>query len=194
MTLVRDACCRHTEIEAQQRGLRFVLDLPETLMVSADGDALARVYVNVIDNAVKFSLPDGEVRISLREADGAVEMMCADDGVGMSEADQATVFDMFRRARDAQARDVPGSGVGLAICQRIVARLGGGIDLVSTMGEARPSSSRCRRRAPCRRRSASSAAGQRSPTSAARRPAKPSAGTPAVTRLQARCGTPAPPA
>ena len=134
VTLVRDAC-RHAEVEAQQRGLRFVLDLPETLMVSADGDALARVYANVIDNAVKFSLPDGEVRISLREAGGAVEMVCADDGVGISEADQATVFDMFRRARDSQARDVPGSGVGLAIAQRIVARLGGRIDLVSTMGE-----------------------------------------------------------
>jgi signal transduction histidine kinase len=62
-------------------------------------------------------------------------MVCADDGVGISEADQATVFDMFRRARDSQARDVPGSGVGLAISQRIVARLGGGIDLVSTLGE-----------------------------------------------------------
>ena len=83
----------------------------------------------MIDNAVKFSLPDGEVRISLREAGGAVEMVCADDGVGISEADQATVFDMFRRARDSQARDVPGSGVGLAISQRIVTRLGGGIDL-----------------------------------------------------------------
>jgi signal transduction histidine kinase len=134
VTLVRDAC-RHAEVEAQQRGLRFLLDLPETLMVSADGEALARVYANVIDNAVKFSLPDGEIRISLREAGGAVEMVCADDGVGISEADQATVFDMFRRARDSQARGVPGSGVGLAISQRIVARLGGGIDLVSTTGE-----------------------------------------------------------
>ena len=134
VTLVRDAC-RDAEVEAQQRGLRFVLDLPEALMVSVDGDALARVYANVIDNAVKFSLPDGEVRISLHESGGAVEMVCADDGVGISEADQATVFDMFRRARDSQARGVPGSGVGLAISQRIVARLGGGIDLVSTLGE-----------------------------------------------------------
>jgi signal transduction histidine kinase len=134
VTLVRDAC-RHAEVEAQQRGLRFVLDLPETAMVPVDGDALARVYANVIDNAVKFSLPEAEVRIALRETGGSVEMVCADDGVGISEADQATVFDMFRRARDSQARDVPGSGVGLAISQRIAARLGGGIDLVSTLGE-----------------------------------------------------------
>jgi signal transduction histidine kinase len=134
VSLVRDAC-RHAEVQAQSRGLRFSLDLPETLMIAVDGDALARVYANVISNAVKFSLPDGEVRISLREADGGVEMVCSDDGVGISEADQATVFDMSRRARDSQARGVPGSGVGLAISQRIVTRLGGSIDLDSTLGE-----------------------------------------------------------
>ncbi len=134
VSLVRDAC-RHAEFQAQSRGLRFAFDLPETLMIAVDGDALARVYANVINNAVKFSLPDGEVRISLREAEGAVEMVCADDGVGISEADRATVFDMSRRARDSQARGVPGSGVGLAISQRIVTRLGGSIDLDSTLGE-----------------------------------------------------------
>ena len=132
--LVRDAC-RHAEVEAQQRGLHFVLDLPETLMTTVDGSALARVYVNVVDNAVKFSLPDGEVRISLRAVGGQVEMRCADDGVGISEADQATVFDMFRQARESPARGVPGSGVGLAISQRIVTRLGGSIGLESKPGQ-----------------------------------------------------------
>jgi signal transduction histidine kinase len=132
--LVRDAC-RHAEVEAQQRGVRLVLDLPETLRAGVDGGALARVYSNVVDNAVKFSLPGGEVRICLRAVDGHVEMMCADDGVGISEADQATVFDMFRQARESGARGVPGSGVGLAISQRIVTRLGGSIDLESKPGQ-----------------------------------------------------------
>ncbi len=134
VALVREAC-RQVELEAQQRGVRFVLDLPESLTVSLDGGALARVYVNVVSNAVKFSLPDGEVRIALREVDGSVEMVCADDGIGISESDQGAVFDMFRRSRDAHTRGVPGSGVGLAISQRIVARLGGSIDLDSAPGD-----------------------------------------------------------
>ncbi len=133
VALVRDAC-RHAEVEAHQRRLRFVLDVPERLPIAVDGSALARVYVNVVDNAVKFSLPGGEVRISLRAVGDQVEMRCADDGVGISEADQATVFDMFRRARESGARGVPGSGVGLAISQRIVTRLGGSIDLDSELG------------------------------------------------------------
>jgi signal transduction histidine kinase len=131
VTLVQEAC-RHAEVEAQLRGVRYVVDLPDTQPVAVDGSALARVYVNVVDNAVKFSHPDGEVRISLRTVDGQVELTCADDGVGIAETDQAAVFDMFRRGRDA--RGVPGSGVGLAISQRILARLGGTIELSSELG------------------------------------------------------------
>ena len=65
VTLVREAC-RHAEVEAQQRGLRFALDLPETLMTAVDGSAWLACTSTWSSNAVKFSLPDGEVRISLR--------------------------------------------------------------------------------------------------------------------------------
>ncbi len=134
VALVRDAC-RAADVDAQQRGIRLVLDLPPTLPAAVDADALGRVYVNVISNAVKFSLPEGEVRIALRDTGDTIEMVCADDGIGISEEDQAGVFDMFRRSRDLQARGVPGSGVGLAIAHRIMTRLGGGIDLRSTLGQ-----------------------------------------------------------
>ncbi len=134
VALVREAC-RHAEVEAQPRGVTFVLDLPDELRAPVDAEALARVYVNVVDNAVKFSLPGGEVRISVRRAKGAVELVCSDDGIGISEEDQAAVFDVFRRSRDPRASVVPGSGIGLAISQRIVARLGGSIGVESVQGE-----------------------------------------------------------
>ena len=161
VALVRDAC-RHAEVEAQQRGLRFVLDLPETLPIAVDGSALARVYVNVVDNAVKFSLPDGEVRISLRAVGGQVEMMCADDGVGISEADQATVFDMFRRARESRRA-----------ASRAAVSASPSPSGSSPASAAASTSSRRSARAPPsssgpvhadRRRTASSAVGQRRPT------------------------------
>lgn len=133
VALVRDAC-RAAEVDAQQRGITLALDVPPTLRAAVDADALGRVYVNVISNAVKYSLPGGEVRISLRTTGDTVELVCADDGIGISEEDQAGVFDMFRRSRDVQARGVPGSGVGLAIAHRIMTRLGGGIDLTSSLG------------------------------------------------------------
>ena len=133
VVLVHDAC-HHAEVDAEQRGVRFVLDLPDELLVPVDADAVARVYANIVSNAVKFSLPDGEVRIAVRRSGDAVEFACADDGIGISPEDQATVFDMSGRSHDPTARGLPGSGVGLAISHRIVSRLGGSIDVESTQG------------------------------------------------------------
>jgi signal transduction histidine kinase len=133
VVLVHDAC-RHAEVEAQQRGVRFVLDLPDELPEAVDADAVARIYANVVSNAVKFSLPEGEVRVAVRRVGDAVEFVCADDGIGISPEDQATVFDMSGRSHDPASRSLTGSGIGLAISHRIVSRLGGSIDVESTQG------------------------------------------------------------
>jgi signal transduction histidine kinase len=127
--------CRHAEPEAEVRGISFQLDVPDTLAVAVDVDALSRVFVNVVANAVKFSLPDGEVRLALRRLGDVVEFSCADNGIGISEEDQTAVFDMFSRSRDPLSRGLPGNGMGLAISQRILARLGGSIEVRSVQGE-----------------------------------------------------------
>jgi signal transduction histidine kinase len=131
---VHDAL-RHAETEAQQRGITFEVDVPEQLAAPVDVDALARVFVNLVANAVKFSLPDGRVRLTLRRLDDEVEFTCADDGIGIPEEELSTVFDMFSRSRDPRARGVPGNGMGLAISERILARLGGTIEVESVQGE-----------------------------------------------------------
>jgi signal transduction histidine kinase len=126
---------RHAETEAQQRGVTVELDAPERLTAPLDVDALARVFVNLVANAVKFSLPGGHVRLRLRRLDDLVEFTCADDGIGIPKEDLSSVFDMFSRSRDPRARGVPGNGMGLAISERIVARLGGTIEVESVQGE-----------------------------------------------------------
>lgn len=132
--ILREAC-RHAEVEAHLRGITFSVDMPEQLSAKVDVDALARVYANVVGNAVKFSLADGQVRLTLRRDGDVVELVCSDDGIGIPQEDQAAVFDMFRRSDDPLVRIVPGTGVGLAISHRIVTRIGGDIGLVSTPGE-----------------------------------------------------------
>ena len=128
--LVREAW-QHVEVEAQQRGVHLHADLPETLPLAVDADVLRRVFVQLVSNAVKFSLPAGQVRLVLRRVGDEVELRCSDDGIGIAASDRDAVFDMFRRSRDARTRGVPGSGMGLAIAQRIVSRLGGAIELES---------------------------------------------------------------
>jgi signal transduction histidine kinase len=134
VSVLHDAC-RHAEPEAELRGISFELDVPDRLAVSVDVDALSRVFVNVVANAVKFSLPEGQVRLALRRVGDVVEFSCADSGIGISEEDQTAVFDMFSRSRDPLSRGLPGNGMGLAISRRILARLGGSIEVRSVQGE-----------------------------------------------------------
>jgi two-component system sensor histidine kinase MprB len=93
-------------------GLAFQFDCRPTL-VRGDPDALERAIGNLVDNALKWSPPDGRVRIST--AEGTVEV--CDDGPGVPTEDLPRIFDRFYRS--AQARALPGSGLGLAIVRRI---------------------------------------------------------------------------
>jgi signal transduction histidine kinase len=130
--LVREAC-KDVQDEAEARGVSIVLDGPAAVRAVVDAEALSRVYGNVVGNAVKYSLPDSEVRIRVVSAGGFVDVVCEDDGVGIPEAEQAGVFDMVGRGRH-RADGIPGAGIGLAISQRIVTRLGGGISVSSAAG------------------------------------------------------------
>jgi two-component system sensor histidine kinase MprB len=104
-------------------GLRYELDCRPTL-VRGDPDALERALGNLIDNALKWSPPDGRVRISA--AAGAVEV--SDDGPGIPAGDLPYVFDRFYRS--AKARALPGSGLGLAIVRRIADMHGGTVEAI----------------------------------------------------------------
>jgi two-component system sensor histidine kinase MprB len=82
-------------------------------LVRGDPDALERAIGNLVDNALKWSPPDGRIPISA--AAGTVEV--CDDGPGIPAEDLPRIFD--RCYRSAQARALPGSGLGLAIVRRI---------------------------------------------------------------------------
>ncbi len=104
---------------ARRRGeVRFELELEPTV-VSGQADRIARAVSNLIDNARRFSPPDGAVEVSL-----AGGVLCVrDHGPGFAEPDLPFVFDRFYRAKDA--RKLPGSGLGLAIVRQ-AAEAGGG--------------------------------------------------------------------
>jgi two-component system sensor histidine kinase MprB len=89
-----------------------------------DTAALERAVLNLLDNAVKFSPPNGIVRVRLGSAgDGFAVLEVADQGPGIAEEDLPRVFDRFYRSQEA--RTLPGSGLGLAIVQQAALRHGG---------------------------------------------------------------------
>jgi signal transduction histidine kinase len=100
--------------------------------VRADADALARALMNLLDNAVKYS-PDGSaVSIEAAAAGASVEIRVGDEGAGITEGDLPHVFERFYRGRDTEG--VGGTGLGLALVQRIVQAHGGSVSVKSRVG------------------------------------------------------------
>ncbi|GAB2846166.1 ATP-binding protein [Actinoallomurus bryophytorum] len=91
--------------------------------VHGDATSLERALVNLLDNAVKFSPPDGTVTVRLEDG----ELTVRDEGPGIPEEDLPYVFDRFWRS--PSARGLPGSGLGLAIAARAVREADGEIAL-----------------------------------------------------------------
>jgi two-component system, OmpR family, sensor histidine kinase MprB len=113
--LVKEAVAR-----AQRRApeLSFSLELEPTVIVNAP-DRVSRAVTNLIDNARKWSCPDGQIEVVLREG-----LLCVrDHGPGFKEEDIPSVFDRFYRADEA--RRLPGSGLGLAIVKQAAEAHGG---------------------------------------------------------------------
>ena len=114
-------------------GAELVVEGPLPV-VTADRVQLHQVLSNLVSNAVKFARPGVPVtvRCSASEQDDAWVLAVRDDGRGIPAEQRASVFRMFERA--GTGHGVPGHGIGLATCERIVARHGGRIWAEETPG------------------------------------------------------------
>jgi PAS domain S-box-containing protein len=103
--------------------------------VEADRTQLGQLFQNLIENAIDHA-GDGmpTVEITAQEGDESIEFAVADDGVGIPEADQERIFEIFKSGH--RGSEVPGgTGIGLAVCERIVHRHGGDIWVDSAPGD-----------------------------------------------------------
>jgi len=106
-----------------------------TPSVESDRLSMEQIIGNLIDNAVKYLDParPGRIVVSGRDLPGGwVEYLIADNGRGISARDHERIFELFRRAG---RQDRPGEGLGLAFVRNSVRRLGGAIEVDSTLGE-----------------------------------------------------------
>jgi len=106
------------------------VELQEPLPVTAVPRAeMALVLQNLLANAIRYRREEENPRITVSGCvrDGCVEVRIADNGAGLSEADRAHIFAVFGRAQQG----VPGTGMGLAVCRRLLERRGGSISASS---------------------------------------------------------------
>ena len=126
-------------LQAQQRGLDLRLTAPDApLTVRLDAGALSRILTNLVSNAIKFT-KEGHVAVileatTLEEQGDALEIRVEDTGTGISKDFMPSVFSEFRQEASMLAANAPGSGLGLAITKRLVALLGGSIEVESEKG------------------------------------------------------------
>ena len=131
----------------------LVLDVPdEPLPAWADGERIAEVVENLLQNAVKYSPGGGEVRLSLKRERETAVVSVSDRGIGIDPGDLAKLFRPFSRLRDRRSAGIEGFGLGLSICERFVRAHGGRFEVKSRPVRARPSASRCPSSAPPRSR------------------------------------------
>ena len=108
---------------------------PVDAAVAAESDRLLQVLLNLLDNAVKFTPPEGKVEVSVRRDGGRVGIAVADDGPGIDAAALPRVTERFYRADAARTRsDVGGFGLGLAIAKHLVEAMDGTLAIDSTLG------------------------------------------------------------
>src|SRR5262245_62223696 len=124
---------RQASLLGQERDVQVVLGLMTPAIVLGDELRLRELFLNLVDNAVKYSLPGGAVDISLLTESDQATALFTDQGIGISREDQKRIFDRFYRTDDARAHTKKGTGLGLAICAWIVESHHGRIEVQSEL-------------------------------------------------------------
>jgi two-component system sensor histidine kinase TctE len=113
---------------AQEQGRAFVCEVPAPVTVRGTTYLLKRVVLNLVDNALRHTPPGVRVRLAIGSRDGMATIEVEDGGPGIPSDELPLVFERFHRGPGSAG----GTGLGLALCREIVARLGGRIALEST--------------------------------------------------------------
>jgi two-component system heavy metal sensor histidine kinase CusS len=128
-------CWSAFDARAKLRHLDVHWDLEQAQSVSLDLATSRVVLTNLFDNAVSYADDGGRLRISAASPNGAVHIEIASSGCQLSAADAPRVFDRFWRGDQARSEAGLRTGVGLALCRKIVEFLGGTIAATVAAGE-----------------------------------------------------------
>ncbi len=117
---------------AEAKNLSLNCETPENLIVFGDSDELIRLFVNLLDNAIKYT-ERGEISISANHNEDSVLVKVADTGIGIPAEHIPHIFDRFYRVEES--RTLRGAGLGLAIAKEIVRAHHGEIEVRSKIGQ-----------------------------------------------------------
>ncbi len=121
--------------KAEQKNIRCTIKkgCESPLTVFADKEKMRQVFLNLVENSIKYGKQNGNITASMYITDGQhILIEITDDGIGISEKHLSRIFERFYRTEEGRSIDVTGSGLGLAICKHVIEAHGQTIHVRST--------------------------------------------------------------
>jgi two-component system phosphate regulon sensor histidine kinase PhoR len=123
------------EVKAKLKKITIHNNMRENLApIRADKDKLTQIFVNILDNAVKFTSELGNVVIAAEEADAYVVVSIMDTGIGVPQDEIQRLGERFYRVDKTRSRDLGGTGLGLSIVKHLMIAHGGRMEIESQLG------------------------------------------------------------
>ncbi len=122
-----------TELLAKVKGVKVMVETEALFPVPLDEQLFKRAFLNILENAIKFSPHEGKILLSTEDMDDSVVIQIADQGMGMSAESVKEIFEPYYRVEETA--HLPGTGLGLFITKKFVDFHNGHIEVDSVIGE-----------------------------------------------------------
>lgn len=120
----------------ENKGLKIVFDTDiEEKIIACDSTNIERVMLNLISNAIKFSMAGDGIFVNIHDKVDSVEISVKDTGIGIEKDHLNVIFERFKQVDKSLSRNAEGSGIGLCLVKSIVELHGGKIKLESEIGK-----------------------------------------------------------
>ena len=117
---------------AEEKELKLIVQISNEAVVYGDHDHLIRLFINLLENALKYTPPNGEVTVTAMKESDEIQIAVHNTGPGISQEHLPHLFERFYRVDEDRSSQTGGSGLGLAIAHEIVNRHGGEIEAQSS--------------------------------------------------------------
>ena len=119
----------------EKAAIELEIDLPQQLIMQGDRDKINRVFINLIDNAIKYNVTGGIIKLNATADHRRINISLSNTGPGIPKNEYEKVFEQFYRVEKSRSTQYGGAGLGLAIVKEIIRLHQGDVSITSKPGE-----------------------------------------------------------